>query len=163
MFAWKMTAIAFLLGVCLPSYAVDKGPMAINFKGRVVDKNPCSINNDNQIVVPFGVVLKNDADGEKIKKNLNVSVKCTGLDASDKLKMQIVGSSNFSKYILDTDTKDMGIVFYKNGAMIELNKWFNLPDPAESMILTASPKFLDQKNSTGGEFTATATLLINLQ
>ncbi|MBM7345420.1 fimbrial protein [Pantoea coffeiphila] len=163
MFAWKMTAIAFIFGLCLPCYAADTGGTAVNFRGRVVDKNPCTINNDNQIIVPFGNVLKENADGEKIKKNLNVSVKCTDLNTNDKLKMQITGSSNFSEYILDTSMKDMGIVFYNNDDLIELNTWFNLPDPAESLILTASPVILDKNSTASGDFNATATLLVSIQ
>ncbi|MBK0033473.1 fimbrial protein [Erwinia sp. S43] len=163
MCAWKIAAIAFLFGVCLPGYAVDTGMMTVNFRGRVVDKNPCTINNDEQIIVPFGNISKKDADGVTIKKNLNVSVKCTGLSSGDGLRMKIVGTSDTYDYILDTNMKGMGIVFYKNGSRVDINTWFNLPNPADSLILAASPNIIGENISTGGDFNASATLLINIQ
>lgn len=163
MFSWNITTIALLCGVCLSCYSADQGGTAVLFSGRVVDKNPCAINNDNQIIVPFNNVSKDDADGKKIQKKLDITIKCTNEYINDDLKMQIIGSSSVSDYILDTSMKDMGIMFYSNGVPVKLHTWFNLPSPAESLFLTASPALMNKNDVDGGEFTASATLLVNIQ
>lgn len=164
MFSWKITVIALLLSTCLPCYAVGEGGTMVNFKGLVVEKNPCSINNDSQITVPFNKVNVNDADGKKIQKKLDIKVQCTGSTSKDRLKMQIIGETSNDNYILDTDRiDDVGIKFYQNGNPIQLRTWFNLPNPVESLSLTASPMILHGNDQTGGDFKATATLLLNVQ
>lgn len=164
MFIWKMSAVVLLISTCLPCYAVDSGGTLVNFRGRVVDQNPCTINNGEQIVVPFGNVSPKTADGETIKKKLNISVKCTGVNNDNGLKMQIIGASSLFDFVLDTSMDEMGIVFYKNNTIVDLHTWFTLPVPAESLLLTASPVMKNEGNGLrGGEFKASATLLINLQ
>nr|WP_314425078.1 fimbrial protein [uncultured Erwinia sp.] len=162
MFIWRIPAAVLLIGACLHCYAIDKGATMVQFSGQVVDQNPCKINNDEQVLVPFGNILQKNADGKQIQKKLNINVKCTGVN-NDALKMQIVGTTSFSDNVLETDMDDLGIVFYQNGSPVKLHTWFDLPQPAESLLLTASPIIQNGKSMGGGEFKATATLLVNIQ
>ncbi|ROR08672.1 fimbrial protein [Erwinia sp. JUb26] len=161
MFAWKIPVVVLLMSTCLQAYA--DGPARFNFKGRVVDKNPCTINNGKQILIPFDNITQEKSDGKQIQKKIDLNVVCTEEYVNSALRMQILGTASFADNVLKTDMDDLGIVFYKNGAPVELQTWFNLPKPASSLLLTASPIANGKSKMPGGNFTASATLLVNIQ
>lgn len=164
MFIRKISAVMLLVSTCLPSYAVESGATLVNFRGRVVDQNPCTINNGEQIFVEFNNVSPKTADGETIKKKININVKCEGANNDNGLKMQIIGSASDYEFVLDTSMAEMGIAFYVNNTVVDLHTWFTLPKPAESLLLAASPVLKEENvKLPGGEFKATATLLVSLQ
>lgn len=163
MFTWKMSAMVLLMGTCLHCYAAkEMGATQVNFKGHVIDNIACTINNDKEIVVQFGNVSSKMADGKQIIKKLDIKITCIG-EYSSGLKMQIIGTSSTSDYVMKTTMDDMGIVFYQNQTPVELHKWFSLPKPVENLQLTASPLLKENSNIKGGEFKAYATLLVGVQ
>lgn len=164
MFTWKMSAMVLLIGTCLHCYAAnEQGATQVNFKGRVIDNVACTINNDQAILVKFDRITPKMADGKQVIRKLDVKITCMDEYKDSGLKMQIVGTPSTSDYVMKTSLDDMGIVFYQNQTPVELHKWFNLPKPAENLQLTASPLLKENSNIKGGDFNASATLLVSVQ
>lgn len=163
MISWRMYPALLLIGICLNGYAEFKTPAQFQFSGTVVDPPSCKFNGGNPIEINFGIVEKHKADGKQIIEMFDPKLKCSGSDGSKLLKIQISGTPSFSQDVLETTSDGLGIRFYRNSEAVTLRQWFNLPNPASSLVLSASPIIKPGGVAKEGDFTASATLLVTFQ
>lgn len=163
MISWRMCPALLLIGICLNGYAEFKTPAQFQFSGTVVEPPSCTLNGGNPIEINFGHIEKNKADGKQIMETFDPQLKCSGSDGRKLLKMQISGTPSFTEDVLETTIDGLGIRFYQNSEAIRLRQWFNLPNPASSLVLSASPIIKSGGDTKAGDFTASATLMVTFQ
>lgn len=150
-----------LLSVLLTSVPV--GAMPVNIRGTVILPPPCTINNNQTIRVDFGdEVMTTRIDGVNYKQTIVYSLNCE-IQKSNQLKMSIQGgTANFGTGLLSTNRADLGIALYYETQKLNINSWFNYTYPTQP-VLYAVPVKRSGATLTGGEFNASATLLIDYQ
>lgn len=162
----RLRKMAWLLAIASVSFscrAVDRGATEVKFSGTVVDPPSCTLNNNEVIEVQFGTVGIRQADGRQVVKTLNYNLKCSGSGGSKSLKMIIIGPTGFTADVLATSIDGLGVRFYRNEDAVTLKEWFSLPNPASSLVLTASPIADPKVKPAVGDFEASATLLVAFQ
>ena len=159
-----LLALLPALFTCCGHAAVpSSGGTRVEFSGTVVAPPACTLNNNQVIEVQFGNVGISKADGKQIVKTLDYNLKCSGADASKALKMRLYGTAGFDGSVLATSTEDLAIRFYRNGEPVIPGEWFTLPNPANSLVLTASPVSRPGSTPVEGSFQASATLMVTFQ
>ncbi|WP_336795611.1 fimbrial protein [Erwinia aphidicola] len=159
----KIVWVLAIVGISFSCRAVIKGATAVKFSGTVVNPPNCILNNNELIEVQFGTVGIRQADGRQVIKPLNYNLKCSGSDGGKSLKMQFAGTQGFAADVLATSIDGLGVRFYHNGEAVTLQEWFSLPKPASKLVLTASPIADPRVEPAGGDFQASATLLLAFQ
>jgi type 1 fimbria pilin len=150
-----------LFSVLLTSVPVSAMP--VNIRGTVILPPPCTINNNQTIRVDFGdEVMTTRIDGVNYKQTIAYSLNCE-IQKSNALKMSIQGNTaGFGTGLLRTNKSDLGIALYYETQRLNINTWFNYTYPNQP-VLYAVPVKRSGATLTGGEFTASATLLIDYQ
>ncbi|RDL18795.1 fimbrial protein [Serratia fonticola] len=142
---------------------VPVSAMPVNIRGTVILPPPCTINNNQTIWVDFGdEVMTTRIDGVNYKQTISYSLSCD-IQKSNDLKMRIQGGpAGFGTGLLGTNKGDLGIALYYGTQRLNINTWFNYTYPNQP-VLYAVPVKRSGATLTGGEFTASATLLIDYQ
>lgn len=137
--------------------------MPVNIRGTVIVPPPCTINNNQTISVDFGdEVMTTRIDGVNYRQAINYTLNCD-IQKSNNLKMSLQGSTaNFNSGLLRTDKNGLGIALYRGAQPLNINTWFNYTYPSKPELYAVLVK-QSGVNLTGGEFTASATLLIDYQ
>lgn len=150
-----------LLSVLLTSVPVSA--MQVNIRGTVILPPPCTINNNQTIRVDFGdEVMTTRIDGVNYKQAISYTLDCD-IQKSNNLKMSIQGGpASFNAGLLSSNKTDLAIALYQGTQQLTLNTWFNYTYPNQP-VLYAVPVKRSGATLTGGEFTASATLLIDYQ
>lgn len=150
-----------LFSVLLTSASVSAMP--VNIRGTIILPPPCTINNNQTIRVDFGdEVMTTRIDGVNYKQAIAYSLNCE-IQKSNNLKMSIQGgTAGFGTGLLSTNKSDLGIALYYGTQQLNINTWFNYTYPNQP-VLYAVPVKRSGATLTGGEFTASATLLIDYQ
>jgi type 1 fimbria pilin len=155
----------FAGGVLLSSLIViSNGGLAatlINMSGMIAPSS-CVIDEGKAIDVNFGdEVLTTRIDGINYKKEIEYKLKCEN-NTSDAIRMKIVGSPSFKPSALETNKEGLGVELQVNDKPIMINDWlyFTYPD---SPRLQAVPIKKVGSMLSGGEFVATAALLVDYQ
>ncbi|MGL5388526.1 MAG: fimbrial protein [Enterobacterales bacterium] len=150
-----------LFSVLLTS--VPASAMPVNVRGTIILPPPCTINNNQTIRVDFGdEVMTTRIDGVNYKQTIVYSLDCD-IQKSNDLKMSIQGgTAGFGTGLLSTSKSDLGIALYYGTQQLNINTWFNYSYPNKP-VLYAVPVKRSGATLTGGEFTASATLLIDYQ
>lgn len=150
-----------LLSVLLTS--VPASAMQVNIRGTIILPPPCTINNNQTIRMDFGdEVMTTRIDGVNYKQAIVYSLNCD-IQKSNDLKMSIQGGTvGFGTGLLSTNKADLGIALYYGAQRLNINTWFNYTYPNQP-VLYAVPVKRNGTTLTGGEFTASATLLIDYQ
>ncbi|TQI82243.1 type 1 fimbria pilin [Serratia fonticola] len=153
--------IGALLGVLLTSVPVNA--MQVNIRGTVILPPPCTINNNQTIRVDFGdEVMTTRIDGVNYKQVISYTLDCD-IQKTNDLKMSIQGGpAGFNSGLLSTNKPDLGIALYQGTQQVNINSWFNYTYPNQP-VLYAVPVKRSGATLTGGEFAASATLLIDYQ
>ncbi|WP_257017577.1 fimbrial protein [Serratia fonticola] len=143
--------------------SVPVSAMPVNIRGTVILPPPCTINNNQTIWVDFGdEVMTTRIDGVNYKQTIAYSLSCD-IQKSNDLKMRIQGgTAGFGTGLLGTNKGDLGIALYYGTQRLNINTWFNYTYPNQP-VLYAVPVKRSGATLTGGEFTASATLLIDYQ
>lgn len=154
--------VGILLGVLLAA-APAVANVPVNIRGTIILPPPCIINNNQTIRVDFGdEVMTTRVDGANYKQAISYSLNCE-IQKSNSLKMSIQGSpTSFNSGLLGTNKNDLGIALYHETQQLNINTWFNYTYPNQP-VLYAVPVKRGGATLTGGEFTASATLLIDYQ
>jgi type 1 fimbria pilin len=150
-----------LFSVLLTSFPASALP--VNIRGTIILPPPCTINNNQTIRVDFGdEVMTTRIDGVNYKQTIVYSLSCE-IQKSNDLKMSILGgTAGFGTGLLSTNKNDLGIALYYGTQRLNINTWFNYTYPNQP-VLYAVPVKRSGATLTGGEFTASATLLIDYQ
>lgn len=153
--------VGVLFSVLLTSIAANAMP--VNIRGTIILPPPCTINNNQTIRVDFGdEVMTTRIDGINYKQTIVYSLNCD-IQKSNNLKMSIQGgTAGFGTGYLSTNKSDLGIALYYGTQRLNINTWFNYTYPNQP-VLYAVPVKRSGATLTGGEFTASATLLIDYQ
>ncbi|AHG19163.1 hypothetical protein Z042_05700 [Chania multitudinisentens RB-25] len=151
-----------LLGILLMS-APSVANMPVNIRGTVIIPPPCTINNNQTIQVDFGnEVMTTRIDGVNYKQAITYSLSCD-IQKSNNLKMSIQGTAaTFNSALLRTDKNGLGIALYHGAQPLNANTWFNYTYPSKPELYAVLVK-QSGVTLTGGEFAASATLLIDYQ
>lgn len=151
-----------LLSVLLLS-APSMATMLVNISGTVMVPPPCTINNNQTIWVDFGdEVMTTRIDGVNYKQAITYSLSCD-IQKSNSLKMSIQGNTAaFNSAVLRTDKNGLGIALYQGSQALNANTWFNYTYPSKPELYAVLVKQAGA-TLTGGEFTSSATLLIDYQ
>ncbi|WP_240775909.1 fimbrial protein [Serratia proteamaculans] len=134
----------------------------ITVKG-VIQTMSCVINGGKDIDVDFGSTLKTALiDGSQYKTRVVFTLSCSG-NSSNALKMQINGTAaGFDATALATDKTDLGLALINGGKKQPINAWFNFTYPTLP-VLEMVPVKKAGVTLSGGDFNATATLMVDVQ
>jgi len=139
------------------------GTINITIKGVLLEAPPCVINNNQPIDVNFGDDLGvNSIDGSQYLTRINYSVTCTG-GASNNMKLSIQGNAtDFDDAALQTNMSDLGIELLHDGNKVKVGDdiAFTYPDLP---VLDAVPVRRANATLSAGDFSAGATMVVNLQ
>ncbi|MBF7993684.1 fimbrial protein [Rahnella laticis] len=150
--------ITLILFISLPA----KADVSIDITGTYTATPKCTINNDNEITVKFGDMLTTRI-GPDYAQPVTYSVECPGL-TSGLIKMQLAGgASSFDGGLLETTNADLAVKFLAGGTQLPVNTDLNFDYQAGPPVLTAIPVQRPGATLNGGDFSATATMKINVQ
>lgn len=157
--------LAFIvLLIIQPSKAVT---VDVTVKGLVIAKPICVINANQDINVSFGELKIVDIDGINYgKKEIPYTVTCSGntegVNGLMKAKLQGT-SSNFDVGLLSTNTNDLAIkILNEDNQQLKINEWLNFNYPNIPKLYAVAVK---NSGATlrGGDFSSSATLLVDIQ
>ncbi|OWF82272.1 hypothetical protein B4907_13860 [Yersinia kristensenii] len=138
----------------------------MNFKGKLIEPPNCTINGGKAIEVDFGnEVMTSRVDGKLYSKPIVHGLKCTAPELKA-MKLQIQGDgASFDSKSLKTTNENLAIEISANGNKLAPKEWLNFDytDEASLPQLTAVPVKNKDKPLTGGDFTATATMMVDYQ
>ncbi|AHG21885.2 hypothetical protein Z042_21425 [Chania multitudinisentens RB-25] len=161
----RRVGLCYTVGLwyALLTLAPANANMPVNIRGTVIVPPPCTINNNQTIQVDFGdEVMTSRIDGVNYKQAITYSLSCD-IQKSNNLQMRIQGNgASFNLGVLRTNKTELGIALYRGTQPLNINTWFNYTYPSQP-VLYAVPVKRSGTNLTGGEFTASATLLIDYQ
>lgn len=147
------------LGSALPVQAVEAD---VTFSGNLVVPPPCVVNSNNAISVLFeNDMLIERLDGVNYAKPINYTLDCTGATSTAlKLRFQGEGAGSDAS-LLPTSMPEVALQLRSDGVELPMNTWIKFTAPARP-VLTAAPRKIGTRK-TGGQFTATATLVVDYQ
>lgn len=131
-------------------------------KVTVVAPPSCIINDNKTIDVDFGTVVAASVDGQRYMQTVNYTLECEG-QTSNAMRMLIKGNpTTFDSSALQTNIPDFGVALKANGEAVGINNWLKFTYP-EKPILQAIPVKKPGSTPNGGDFYASATLMIAYQ
>ncbi|WP_315139365.1 fimbrial protein [Achromobacter marplatensis] len=141
----------------------SKKQIRIDISGTIRAKVPCIINDNQPISIPFGDVQITRIDGQYKMTVIPYTLDCKRA-GSYALKMKISGdSADFNTNLLSIPTQSsLGIALKRGTTNIALNDWFSL-NPASPPTLQAVLVAHGTGEITGGEFSASATMVVDYQ
>lgn len=157
-----------LLLLGLGSFNVFADISAVNVNVNVtIEANNCRINENKPVTVEFGTVLVDQIT--KATAKVPITIACD-IVPSGTLSMAINGTaSSFNKQALQTDISGLGITLSSpKSEVLELNtyydvsKYFGLTSKTGSFDLMAHITQDDKVTLSGGEFNASATLVLQI-
>lgn len=157
------SAVAFY-SIPMVSWALSAS--AVNFNVKVnVTAVVCHINDDiDTPTIEFGDVRTDLIDGSKYAQPLPVTISCEGGTPSGGVEYMIKGDvSSFNSTSLKTDTAGLGInVLNSDNTPLGINQWIGAT-PEQTLNLKVVPVKDNTTQFSGGEFSATATLVIQMK
>lgn len=135
----------------------------VNVSVTVIDEPACVVNGNQTIVVNFGNdMFTHKVDGNNYLEGINYTLECKN-SRLNTMRMQITGNTGtFKNKALQTSQPDLGIELRADGRTLPVNSWLNFTYP-DIPKLQAIPVKNAGATLTGGEFSATATLLVDYQ
>ncbi|BEO62835.1 exotoxin [Serratia marcescens] len=133
----------------------------VNISGTVIASLTCVVNGEKPIEADFGnEVATTRIDGERYKTDLSYTLSCKN-NVTNALRMKVVGAgASFNNDVLSTNKDELGIALQADGKSWDINSWLNFTYPNQP-LLQAIPIKKQGGVLTGGEFIATATLMID--
>lgn len=125
---------------------------------------PCHINGDTDTpTVEFGDVRADLIDGTRYAQPLDLKITCDSAPSGD-LQYELKGdAAAFDGEVLKTGTTGLGIKLLKtDGSTLAVNTWTGTTQD-QTVSLKAVPVRDSVTTLTGGEFTATATLILQMK
>lgn len=159
-FTWKCVAV-FIAMMCV-NHSARAFSVGITVKGKVFAP-PCIINGKRDIPIDFGSdIIIGRIDSQIYEKPIPYVLDCSAA-TSNALKMQLRGTgASFDGTLLSTSKSNLGIMLKSDGGKLTLNSWKNFTNPARPALSAMLVKN-GSGTVTGGNFTATSTLLVEYQ
>ncbi|WP_454674612.1 fimbrial protein [Achromobacter pestifer] len=158
-------ALTLMLAPAAMSWAQNATDKQIQVKisGTIRAKVPCIINRNQPIGVRFGDVQISRIDGQYKTTVIPYEVDCTrAVGAALQMKISGEGAS-FNKALLGIPKQaNLGIALKRGSEALPLNNWFTF-SPAQPPILQAVLLAHTDGEITGGEFSASATMVVDYQ
>jgi type 1 fimbria pilin len=148
----------------LAQTVLGKNQVLVEISGTIRAKIPCIINNNKPIDIPFGDVQISRIDGKQYKiTQIRYTLDCRRAQ-SYPLHMKISGEgAGFNSKLLGIPSQSsLGIALKRNTTNLALNDWFSLT-PASPPKLEAVLVAHSEGTITGGEFSASATMVVDYQ
>ncbi len=121
------------------------------------------INGEKTIDINFGdEVITTRVNGINYKEDIEYSLTCND-KTSKALRMKIMGVPSFKSSVLVTNKDNLGVELLADDKPIVINDWLNFTYPTNNPKLQAVPVKVVGSELAGGEFFATATLLVDYQ
>jgi len=159
-----LLAAAPVMGARLPALrdGTDNGTVTVTIKGILLEAPPCTINNNQPIDVNFGDNLNiSKIDGNNFIKPVDYSVTCNG--SSNEMTLSIEGNAtDFDAAALQTNMGDLGVELQHDGSKVNIGEAMSFTYPTLP-ALQAVPVKRTGATLAPGEFSAGATLMVNLQ
>ena len=164
----KLTGLALMLvalNAAVPLYShAETASTEIRISGTVQAGSGCVFNNNQSITVEFGRVNIDEIDGYNYLQPVPLNINCAEIP-SNNMKLQITGTiSSFQPSLLATSRSSLALIFYDpDDSLLRVNNtWYNFTYPDVPKITVAPYK---QRGAAlaGGDFTATALLVIEFQ
>ncbi|WP_234262457.1 fimbrial protein [Klebsiella aerogenes] len=164
-----LTACAIVLGLSAHAFAATQHNDApIKLSGTLIKYPPCTFNGGNDIEVPFGdnIMIKY-IDGVSYRKvPVPYGLVCDTSDYSysSKLKLTLIGEeAPFGSGLLKTNKTALGIQFMTDSGNLPMNTDLNFEYSSGAPALYAVLAQDSANTLTGGEFSATATIMVDYQ
>lgn len=161
----KFLFISILINALVFSTAnAENGVSNLKFHGNLTVVN-CSVNDDTDTpMIEFGDVRTDLIDGTKYSQPLPVKITCAGDLSSLAIQYQIKGTAaSFDTKVLNTNIAGLGIkVLNSTGTPLSINTWVDTT-PSATFSLSVVPVKDGTTQLSGGEFNATATLVIQMK
>ncbi|NMK48351.1 fimbrial protein [Achromobacter sp. Bel] len=161
-----LTAILLMApaSLSLAQTAIANNHVRVEISGTIRAKIPCIINNNKPIDIPFGDVQISRIDGKQYKiTQIRYTLDCRRAQ-SYPLNMKISGEgASFNPKLLGIPSQSsLGIALRRDTTLLALNDWFSLtaasPPKLEAVLVAHS-----EGTITGGEFSASATMVVDYQ
>jgi type 1 fimbria pilin len=152
-----MSGLMLLPALLMPTHA--NAAADVNFHGTLIIV-ACQVNADKPVNVEFGdEVITDLIDGDHYEQDVPAAITCSD-DYDGSLDFQIKGTAiDFDSATLVTSVTDLGVKLMMNDAPMEINKSYTVTAQTPIAIKAVPVKAVGA-TLPGGEFTATATLLI---
>ncbi|WPC99920.1 MULTISPECIES: fimbrial protein [Proteus] len=148
--------------VAAPS-AVIPGMSYIYIRGNVIAPPPCVINNGKTVEVDFGEVMSTRIDGTNYTRPIVYNAVCKQMPVNT-LKVSIVGNgASFDANALRTNFTGLGVRILYQNKTLRLGQTVNFTYPDFPKLEAVPVRDYSTTLTTGGEFTATATLRMEYQ
>jgi type 1 fimbria pilin len=160
------TALFLLMLVSTAAMATQTGDsVTYNFTGTFMVSTPCTVNNDQAMDVSFGNVGVNRVDGVAYSKAVPYQVDCHGASDNTAVVLTINGTrTGWDDAAVTSTATGLGIELQLDGKPLPLNQPFSTTLGAlPSLTLTAVPVKDPAATLTAEAFTATATILTEMQ
>lgn len=156
-------------GVMITLLAVPLSALAVQatFSGTLIGNSPCVVNDNDPIEVDFGDVLIRDVQGQEgsqYSRDVPYTIDCENANTSDAMNLRIGGTpTSWDGYLLRTSKANLGLQFYVDGRIYELNDDYSFSYGYEPTI-TVAPEGSDSlSDNDDGFFYATASLTVEYQ
>lgn len=152
--------LSIILGVLFTSIAVFAN-VTITVKGNIIAPPSCVINSGGTATTDFGSFNATEVDGFSHRKEVAYTVSCQS-PPSNLMKLRIDGTQADFGFALKTDKPDLALTLFKDSQQIQLGQWVNFTWPTLPKLY-AVPAKRPGSTLTGGDFSASATLVVDYQ
>lgn len=132
----------------------------INVSGIIVSSQ-CTLNGDRESRVNFGDIIIQLIDGIRFSKSMPFTVTCPGAFNGEQEVFISATAAAFDNNVISTTNANVGIKLILNGKDIEINKAHNIDWRVSNTLIAVPVK--NKVKVTAGEFTATATMVLNVR
>ena len=148
----------------LPSATARATPgiVYVTIRGVILAPPPCIINGGQKIDIDFGEVMSTRIDGTAYKMPVSYTIECDKMP-SKAMKMSVEGNpASFDSQSLSTNIDGLGIAIILDGSKLPIGETVNFEYPNAPQFSVVPVRDMT-KALKGGDFEATATLLIAYQ
>ncbi|MFC0226923.1 fimbrial protein [Serratia aquatilis] len=156
---WKKVVWMLLGGLTFWSQALMADQANLSLRLTIYAPPSCTINSGYSVPVDFGNVLSTQVDGVNYKKVVPYNLSCSNLTGA--VSMSLSGGTNFPSGALGTSLPDLGIAFYTDSTKWNLGESRSFSYNSRPTMYAVPIKTPGVTLTTGGDFTAGVTLVIN--
>ncbi|WP_158069127.1 fimbrial protein [Serratia oryzae] len=158
---WKNKVWVLLGALAFWSQVATADQAYLSLRLTIYATPSCTINNNYAISVNFGDILSTLIDGANYKKEVLYNLSCSNLNGAVTMNLSGAGATFAGgSGALRTDINDLGIAFYTENTRLDIGSNFNFSYNSRPRLYAVPIKATGVTLTTGGDFTAGATLII---
>jgi len=155
---WLYRGAYLLLGLTCFSATAN---VTVTVKGNIIAPPSCVINSGGVSVTDFGRFNADEVDGFRHREEIPYTVTCQS-PPSNLMKLRIDGTQSDFSLALKTDKSNLAILLFRDNTQLLLGQWTNFTWPVLPKLY-AVPFKKAGTTLTGGDFSASATLVVDYQ